>query len=501
MTLLLLLTGCPGGDKEDSSHSPDDSADDSGTPNDTCLDTDTGSGADSLGSAPVTFVGGPSGAAGNAVAMVDDVDGDGDDEVLVAGYYGNTVCGWLGPVAEGRHDFGEAAASCWSGEGSYDFAGYSIAAVGDIDGDGGGDALIGAIGHASAGLNTGKTYLLQGPWTPGTGALADSATSWLGEASGDFSGVGLGRGGDLTGDGVVDLLIGASGNDAGGAGGGRAYLVAGPTVPGEHLLAESYAIIEGLPLPSKAANLPLFHGSYGGGDAVGDSLAGLGDVDGDGADDLLVGAAGDATLGPATGKAALFFGPLDPGVGSIEDAALLWRGSASESYVGSPVAAAGDIDGDGLADYLIAADGLGGGTVFLVFGSGRTGQPYIDEADASWVGLLTDDQVGFGMAMAGDHDGDGVLDLVLGAPGRDVGADVQECGAAYLIAGPLEPGVHSVGDATRSWLGEAVADEAGRSVAGGGDSDGNGRDDLLIGAIYNDQGGSFSGKAYLYPGE
>lgn len=486
--LALLLLGCPG-KPDDSGEPPDDSGD---TDTDTAAPPD----GDELASAWATFTGGPSDAAGNAVAGVGDVSGDGRDDVLVAAYYGNEVCVWFGPIAAGAHPIATADA-CLTGEDTYDFAGYTVAAVQDVTGDGVSDVLVGAIGNADAGLNAGKAYLLAGPLAPGVSPLADAAASWGGETSGDYAGIGLARAGDLDGDGAPDLLVGASGNDGSGAGGGRAYLITGGFDTRDVPLATIPTTFVGLPLPTKAAPP---HGSYGGGDSVGDSMAGVGDVNGDGFDDVLIGAAGDATLGPSTGKAGVFFGPIGAGEHSIEAADLMWRGSAAESYVGSPVGAAGDIDDDGRADYLISADGLGGGTVFLVFGSDLTGDVPIDEADAAWAAATPEDQAGFGLAWGGDVTGDGVGDLLIGAPGTDPDGTALDAGGAWLVEGPAVAGRYALDDAARLYLGEKVGDNAGRSVARGGDLTGDGVADWLVGAIYNDEGGSFGGKAYLLAG-
>ncbi len=486
--LLALAAGCIRKGADDSG-APDDSLDTS----ETGTDTDTGSPDDTV----YTFVGGPSDAAGNAVTLPGDVDGDGVPDVVVAAYYGNHVCAWSGAglsAASPARTIADADV-CWAGLGDYDFSGYGLAAGGDGDGDGRQDVLVGAIGDGTNGSNAGRVWILPGAvWGPEVQFADVASGSLIGEMGSDYAGVALTGGRDLTGDGVPDYLVGASGSDAGGAGGGKVYLVPGP-VTGEVQLSTVATTFLGLPVTTTTT---LMHGEFGGGDAVGNAVALPGDMNGDGIDDIALGASGADENGSSTGKVVVYYGPVPEGTHAITDADLSLVGPAAYSYAGSPIHAPGDVDADGYTDLMISADGVDNGTLYLHHGA-LTGAPndvrsLQDEPDR-WRGEHPDDLAAFGVA-TGDVDGDGVVDLAVGAPASDRGA--QDAGAVYVDLGPWAGGSTLLASVDAILHGEQVADAFGRAIASGSDVDGDGTDDLLIGAIYNDDGGAFSGKAYLY---
>ncbi len=494
---LFLLLGCPA--------TPDSSSDSAPVTDSTASDSADSQVGDSgdTGSASTVydFVGGPSDAAGNAVALPGDLDGDGVPDVVVAAYYGNRVCAYSGALllAGDERRTLDTAELCWKGAGSYDFSGYDIHGAGDVDGDGREDLIVGAIGDGTNGSNAGRAWILPGADLSGPAEIqfADAATgSLLGEYSSDYAGVAVTGGMDLTGDGVDDYIVGASGNDAGGAGGGKAYLCPGPIV-GEQELSSCTTQFLGLPITPPATPPPP-HGGYGGGDAVGNAVTMPGDIDGDGIPDIALGASGADEQGPSTGKVVVYYGPVSDEQHYITDADLSLIGPQQYSYAGSPVLAPGDVDADGYADLFISADGLNNGTLILVHG-GVAGPPNesrsLGDELTAFTGEATDDQAGYA-ATAGDIDGDGHIDVIIGAPANDRAGDSS--GTAYIEFGPFGDGSQSLADAARILTGEQVADAYGHAMASGSDVDGDGRDNLLVGAIYNDDGGAFSGKAYLY---
>src|SRR6185436_7779455 len=173
-----------------------------------------------------------------------------------------------------------------------DFAGISVADAGDVDGDGQDDLLIGARGNESTLYRQGAAYLVLGPAT-GTVDLAMADAKLSGELWEDMAGQPVSGAGDVDGDGLDDVLVGALHNDSNGTDSGAAYLVLGP-IPRDVSLTRADATLIG-------------EREY---DYAGFSVSDAGDVDGDGHDDVLVGAPLNGEKGPAAGAAYLVLGPV-----------------------------------------------------------------------------------------------------------------------------------------------------------------------------------------------
>ena len=367
------------------------------------------------------------------------------------------------------------------GESRYDYAGRSLSTAGDFDGDGSPDLVIGAYYESSAATGAGSAYVVGTPLS-GITRLEDATVRLSGESANDYAGLAVSGGADADGDGLDDLLIGAYGDDDGDVNAGAAYLVTGP-LTGSLSLSRATAKLVG-----ERAN-----------DYAGYAVALLPDTDGDGYADLLVGASGADTGGTSTGTAYLVRGPVTGAMDLIAaDAEII--GENSGDYAGRAVAAAGDVDGDGLADLLIGAHGQddGGkdaGAAYIVLGPASGGFA-LDEADARLLGPADGGYAGYALAAAGDVNGDGHADVIVGAP-YDSTVGVQ-AGAAYLALGPFS-GDETLG-ADAALYGEGAGDFAGMDVAGGGDVDGDGFDDLAVGAYGNDENGSGAGAAYVVYG-
>jgi hypothetical protein len=236
------------------------------------------------------------------------------------------------------------------------------------------------------------------------------------------------------------------------------------------------------------------------GDLAGFSVSSGGDINGDGYDDLLVGAPGESSSAELAGAAYVVYGPVSS-PGGVAMSGFEISGEADGDYAGFTVSRAGDVNDDGYDDVLIGAvgrdaDGARSGAVYLFSGPIDADLP-VSAADARIDGIAADDGAGFAIAAAGDVNGDGYDDLLIGAPGEDgAGADA---GAAHLLYGPVEGPIdlRTTGITLR---GEAAGDLAGASLAGAGDVDGDGFDDLLIGAPGSDADGTSSGAAYLFYG-
>ncbi len=313
--------------------------------------------------------------------------------------------------------------------------------------------------------------------------LPRADASMLGVSPGDATGRSVSFAGDLDGDGLDDILLGAPGL----SGRGGAYLVAGTSCDGSDELCG-----EPFDLPDSRA---VFSGADEG-DLCAAALSSAGDADGDGLDDVLIGAPGADLGGLDSGAVYLLYGPLSGSIGPAEASTTFWGEEAGDG-AGSAVVGAGDLDLDGRADLLMGAPrasggARAGGAVYLFLGSGP-GDVSLGGADALLLGDARGGMAGFSLAAGFDVDGDGLDDFLVGAPGD--GLTASQAGAAYLVPGPLPPW-STLADAGTRILGEQEGDNAGWSVAGAGDIDGDGHDDLLIGAPQAEPGGV----AYLVPG-
>ena len=424
--------------------------------------------------------------AGYRVSWAGDVNGDGLDDLAIgaresaaAGIYSGSAYLVLGPISA---DSSLASAQAiFRGETYGDYAGSSVVGVGDLDADGYADLLVGSSGQDSGGGNAGAVYLIHGPVT-GTMSLSSADARLTGEDGGDQAGWAAAAAGDVDGDGVDDMLVGAFGNDLGGANSGLAYLVLGP-VTADASLSTAHARLLG----------------EDAGDTAGSSVASAGDVDGDGLDDLLVGAPASDLGGSGSGAAYLVLGPVTGDLGlASADARLI--GDASDE-AGRSVASAGDVDGDGLDDLLVGApgcdvSGTDAGAAYL-FLRAVSGDVALSGADARLLGESAGDAAGGSVGGAGDVDADGFDDVLVGALYH--ATSVGDGGAAYLLLGPVS-GDHSLADADAGLMGQAASDEAGSSVGLSGDTNGDGYDDLVVGAQSNDTAGSDAGAVYLVLG-
>ncbi|APZ93398.1 beta strand repeat-containing protein [Fuerstiella marisgermanici] len=384
-----------------------------------------------------------------------------------------------------------------------DRSGFSVSSAGDVNRDGFDDLIIGAYWAYAANNakeRAGESYVIFGGKTfPATIDLANLGNTGIvihGADEFGYSGYSVSAGGDVNGDGFDDLIIGASGPYSytnGKYGAGNSYVVFGgdtlPTTIDLDNFGNAGLVIQG------ADEL----------DASGISVSSAGDVNGDGFDDLLIGANfayGANNAKNDAGESYVIFGgdtlPATIQLANLGNAGLIIYGADAEDESGYSVSDAGDVNGDGFDDFIIGASEADAannakttaGESYVIFG-GETLPATIDLGNLGNAGLVihgadAGDASGISVSGAGDVNGDGFDDLIIGAVADAANNAKTAAGESYVIFGsaslPAMMDLANLGNAGLIIHGADTNDYSGVSVSSGGDLNGDGFDDLIIGA-------------------
>jgi MYXO-CTERM domain-containing protein len=390
-----------------------------------------------LTTATVTISGDAASSFGESVHAAGDVNGDGFADVIVGASAWSGSTGRVYVFCGSPEGLATTAAATLEGSSISDAFGSAVSSAGDLDHDGFDDVIVGAPGWSSG---TGQALVFRGS---AAGVESAATTVLSGEAAASGFGSSVSKAGDVNADSWGDVVVGAPSY---GSSAGRVYVY--------HGSSSGLSTTAALTVSGGAANY-----------ALGTSVSCAGDVNGDGYDDVVAGAPQTTTT---TGRGYTWYGSS---TGITTTGARTWVGTTGYSF-GISVSSAGDVNCDGYDDVIVGAPGYGTNTgrVYVYLGS-STGIASAS-ATAKPSGESTESFFGYSVSGAGDTNGDGCSDIVVGAYGYG------GTGRAYLFEGSSS-GIPTT--AASVLTGVTSGGDFGAGVAGVGDVNADGYSDVLVG--------------------
>jgi len=457
---------------------------------------------------------------GRSVSSAGDVNGDGLADLIVGAYADDPNGDDSGAsfVVFGKTD-GTAVelSAIESGNGGFvingvsagDNSGFNVSSAGDVNGDGLADLIVGARRNDPNGDDSGASFVVFGK-TDSTAVELSAIESGNGGfvingvSADDYSGRSVSDAGDVNGDGLADLIVGTFGDDPNGSRSGASFVVFGKT---DSTAVELSAIETG--------NGGFVINGVSAGDNSGFNVSSAGDVNGDGLADLIVGARRDDPNGDDSGASFVVFGKTDSTVvelSAIEsgNGGFVINGVSAGDASGASVSSAGDVNGDGLADLIVGAyaddpNGNSSGASFVVFGKTDSTAVELSAIETGTDGFVINgvsggDRSGLSVSSAGDVNGDGLADLIVGAYADDPNGNSS--GVSFVVFGKtdstaVELSAIETGNGGFVINGVSGRDASGLSVSSAGDVNGDGFADLIVGAYADDPNGGSSGASFV----
>ncbi|MBI2256729.1 MAG: FG-GAP repeat protein, partial [Proteobacteria bacterium] len=436
---------------------------------------------------PDATIGLPSG-----VAAAGDIDGDGNMDFVLSRSGGG---GYILFGSDGQYPASVVLDGAINQVNLSGVTFDSCSVVGDVNGDGYDDFVVGSSGQNFGAELTGGAFLVYGhaggfPSDIDLSSIdAGEGVRLEGAGNNDLAGYSVSSAGDINGDGLSDFVIGVMHGNLGSEHPGRSYIVFGSQEPMAPVM--SLANLNGINGFTFTGNLVTTGPLY---DLLGSDVAAAGDINGDGYDDIIVGSmlggVGDNLF---LGAAYVVFGHSGGFSATLNVNDLNgtngFRIAADGGWFGASVASAGDFNGDGYADIIVGAPMSS--TAYVLFGhsggfSANMSLSNLGADEGFKIDVGTDERLGYDVSSAGDLNGDGYDDVIVGAVyAQDGGKDT---GAAYVVFGHSTPNdiVVSGDNASNTLIGSAY----GEIITGGQGNDtidGGGGEDSLNGGAGDDQ--------------